>query len=351
MYDTHLVQAYIQIKKAYALANRSQGKLGTPVCQAILQASDELLSSKHEIKFAPEPLPSASGITLNTGINESIASRAEEILGGKPGQYQLVNPNDHVNLNQEITPLFNLSATLAILLALSELQTNLLNLERLLLRESLTLSRVLKVRVILADPSTTGQWGKRLNVFATAVEAVLNRLKESANTLIDLESSPENMSVAALTKGHSVNAETLALAHLAELTGFRLKETKVIYQNNLCQNIFIISDLLLIASALKDLALMLSKLASIAKMVNSGNLNENADTSKMKNAADLLVDSIKMSASLAISQNLSFTFLAQNEQLEGELLMPLLTNNLLGTIYLLQTAVLIITEKGLLSTS
>jgi aspartate ammonia-lyase len=69
----------------------------------------------------------------------------------------------------------------------------------------------------------------------------------------------------------------------------------------------------------------------------------------MKNAADLLADSIKMSASYAISQNLSFTFLAQNEQLEGDLLMPLLSDNLLGTIRILQTAVLIFTEKGLLS--
>ncbi len=333
MYDIHLVHAYLQIKKAYALANRSQGKIEAPVCRAIMQASDEILSQKYEIKFAPEPLPSVSGITLNTSINEAIATRAEEILGGKPGQYQLVNPDDHVNLSQEITPLFGLSARLAILLAVVELETHLLKLERLLLRESLTLARVLKFNFTTADQNTTAEWGKRLNVFATATETVVKRLKESANELTDQEHDT--------FKGASANIDQLVLGHLAEITGFRLKEPDHVWQNT-----FIISDLSLIASALKDLALILSKLASVAKMVNSVTLNDIADASKMKNAADLLADSIKMTACQAISQNLSFTFLAQNEQLEGHLLMPLLSENLLGTIHILQTAIFTFTEKG-----
>ena len=51
MYNKHLVQAYIQIKKAYALANRTQGKLEAPVCRAIVEASDEILSQKTSHKI------------------------------------------------------------------------------------------------------------------------------------------------------------------------------------------------------------------------------------------------------------------------------------------------------------
>ena len=164
-------------------------------------------------------------------------------------------------------------------------------------------------------------------MFATAVETVLKRVKESRSALIADRHSNEKLSTSATAKDESVDIESLALAHLAEITGFRLKEPDHIWQNNVWQNTFIVSDFMLIASALKDLALILSKLASVAKIVNSVTINEIAAASKMKNAADLLADSIKMSACLAIGQNLSFTFLAQNEQLEGDLLMPLLSEN------------------------
>ena len=343
MYDIHLIQAYLQIKKAYALANRGQDKIEAPVCRAIIEASDEILAQKHEVKFALEPLPSISGITINTSLNETIANRAEEILGGKSGQHQPVNPNDHVNLNQKTTTLFCLSAKLAILMSLAELETHLLKLERLLLRESLTLAHVLKVNFTVADQSTTAEWGKRLNIFASAAENALNRLKESAKTLIDQENSAYDMA-------NATNTDELALVRLTEITGFKLKKPDNIWQtNNVWQNTFIISDLSLIASALKDLAMIVSKLASVAKIVNSVTLSDIAEADKMRNAADLLADSIKMSACQAIGQNLSFTFLAQNEQLEGDLLILLLSENLLNTIHILQMAIIAFTEKGLLS--
>jgi aspartate ammonia-lyase len=336
------VQAYIHIKKAYALANRNHTGLEDSAFKKVLQAADEILSGNYQIKFVPEPLPTACCIALNNSINDALVVRSQELIGDSPR----ISAKEHINLNQENSIVFSLAAKLSVVLALAELQTNLLHLERLLRRESLTLSRVLKVNFIVADQSSTAEWGKRLNIFATAIETVLMRLKESVTAFVEPEHPLENLSLLA---AKSDNPDALVLAHLAELTGYRLKDEDYIGQNNVWQNTFIISDLLLIACALKDLALILSRLASVAKIVNSIASEENADSGDKQNVAKLLADGVKMSASQAISQNLSFTFLAQNEQLEGDLLLPLLNENLLTIIRILRAAVLTFTEKGLLS--
>jgi len=307
-----------------------------------LQAADEILAGNDKIKFLHQPLPTASGTALNNSINDALVMRSQELIG----ENQRISANDHINLNQESSYVFSLAAKLSVVLSLAELQTHLLHLERLLRRESLTLSRVLKVNFVVADQSSTAEWGKRLNIFATAIETVLTRLKESTNSLVELDNP-----LVIKSKDGSINdsLDALALAHLAELTGYRLRDADHFAQNNVWQNTFIISDLLLIACALKDLALILSRLASVAKIVNSIAYNENADASDKQNIAKLLADGVKMSASQAISQNLSFTFLAQNEQLESDLLLPLLNENLLTIIRILRVAVITFTEKGLLS--
>ncbi len=349
-----LIKAYLHIKKAYAQAHSKSEKLDGQICRAIVQACDEMLAQENNEQFIAEPLQSVSGITINTNINEVIANRAEEILGGKPGEYKRVRPNEHVNLDQEAFSLFFLSTQLAVLLALVALEPEILNLERLLRRDALTLAKVLKVAATKEAQSTTGQWGKRLNVFATDLEIAIRRIKESTNSLLADENAEKQNATSQSSSGQTVSLESqdpllmgkLMLQHLFANTGFKLKEDSL-QASNSGQSEFVVSDLAFVSSALKDLAIVLSKVAHIAKVAHAAQ-PENIEHDIPPTTIQIFADSLNMAAFQAVSNNLSLTFLAQCEQLENGMLMPLLSHNLLSTVALLQTIVVGFQRKGLL---
>ncbi len=342
-----LIKAYLFIKQAYSLANNKLAGLDGQISAAIAKACEEMSLENNRQQFIVEPLQSISGITINTNINEVIANKSAEILGGKPGEYKIVKTDEHVNLGQEAHSLFFLATQLAVLISLSKLEPEILNLERLLRRDALTLAKVLKVSATPNIQSTTGQWGKRLNVFATELEIAIKRIRESASTLqYNDNQERENPSIAKeADESQAIQKEMLC--QLTEITGFKLKEQDWQTAND-GQNEFVVSDLIFVSSALKDLATVLSKIAHVVKMAHSGPLSEDAEHLKSPDAIQAFSDSLHMVAYQAVCNNLSLTFLAQCEQLESGMLMPLLSHNLLSTIDLLQVIVVGFQRKGLL---
>ncbi len=332
--NSELLNAYLQIKMAYAMANAQSGQIDLTVSQAIIQACQEIVTGKIEAPFGTETLPLVSSTTFNTKVKELLAQRAGEILSHKSVDNQSVNLQTQVDLNQETEATFSLATRLSVLAAVSQLEPCIMNLERLLRREFLTLVKVLKVSFTQSSQATTAEWGKRLNVFAGAVETVLKRMKESQNVLIDRESAHyEDLPGRALPDNDPERIEKSMLKYLASATGLRLKQHDSVWQNT-----FVVSDLLLISGALRDLALILSKVASVALKVNPPD-----------SSAQFFAEGLKMAAYQVISNNLSLTFIAQSEQLEGGLLMPLLSHNLLTAVDLLRAATIAFTEKGLVS--
>ena len=85
------------IKKACARANLAAGTIRKDVSRAIEQACDEIIAGRLHDQFIVDPIQGGAGTSTNMNANEVIANRAIEILGGKKGDYTLVNPNDHVN--------------------------------------------------------------------------------------------------------------------------------------------------------------------------------------------------------------------------------------------------------------
>ena len=94
------VEAMVFIKKAAAKVNKALGLLDTKKADAIVAASDEILQGKLREWFVVDVYQAGAGTSHNMNINEVIANRAIEILGGKKGDYKLVNPNDDVNMAQ-----------------------------------------------------------------------------------------------------------------------------------------------------------------------------------------------------------------------------------------------------------
>src|SRR5688500_411146 len=94
------VDATVRIKRAAAITHRTTGRLEARLADAIIAAADEVLAGKHREHFVVDPYQAGAGTSHNMNVNEVLANRANEILGGMRGEYKPVHPNDHVNMAQ-----------------------------------------------------------------------------------------------------------------------------------------------------------------------------------------------------------------------------------------------------------
>ena len=96
----NFVKSFIMIKKAAAMANENLGVLPSQIANAIISSCDEILAGKLSDQFVIETLNSGASTAFNMNCNEVIANRALEILGKPKGSYEIISPNDHVNMSQ-----------------------------------------------------------------------------------------------------------------------------------------------------------------------------------------------------------------------------------------------------------
>jgi len=94
------IRAFVRIKRAAALANAQAGRLDARKTNAIVAACDEVLAGKHLDQFVVDVFHSGAGVSFHMNVNEVLANRANQILGGGLGTYEHVNPNDDVNMAQ-----------------------------------------------------------------------------------------------------------------------------------------------------------------------------------------------------------------------------------------------------------
>ena len=101
-----VIYALVLVKKAAAAVNAELGLLSKEKAQAIQQAADEVLAGRHDEEFPLVVWQTGSGTQSNMNVNEVLANRASELLGGERGQKRRVHPNDEVNLGQSSNDVF-----------------------------------------------------------------------------------------------------------------------------------------------------------------------------------------------------------------------------------------------------
>jgi len=112
--------AYGYVKKAAALVNADAGRLDRTLSQAIVVAADEVIAGELDEEFPLYVWQTGSGTQSNMNVNEVIANRASQLLGGRLGSKHPVHPNDHVNMGQSSNDTFPTAMHLATLLAVRE---------------------------------------------------------------------------------------------------------------------------------------------------------------------------------------------------------------------------------------
>lgn len=185
---SELIYALAAIKRACAVVNLNLGLLSAPKAQAIISAADEILSGNHPNEF---PLPvwqTGSGTQTNMNMNEVLANRASELLGGIRGVARLIHPNDEVNLGQSSNDIFPTAMHVAAVAGIRQrLLPALQTLHDALAEKAEHFSGLIKIgRTHLQDatPITLGQefsgYTAQLAISRAAIEAMLPALHNLA---------------------------------------------------------------------------------------------------------------------------------------------------------------------------
>jgi len=183
-----LLLALARVKRSCALVNGELGLLDTARVAALVQAADEVMSGVHDGEFPLSVWQTGSGTQTNMNMNEVLANRASELMGGVRGIERSVHPNDHVNLGQSSNDIFPTAMHVAASEALvSHLLPALGNLQATLLRKSREFSDIVKIgRTHLQDatPLTLGQeisgWVAHLDHADRGITHTLDSLTELA---------------------------------------------------------------------------------------------------------------------------------------------------------------------------
>jgi len=149
------------IKKAAAIVNARNKDLDPKIGRFIIKAADEVIKGKHDIHFPLKVWQTGSGTQTNMNVNEVIANRSIQMMGGKMGTKKPVHPNDHVNKSQSTNDVFPSAMHIAIAIKTKEkLLPSLKLLEKQLANKSREFKKIVKVgRTHLQDatPLTLGQ--------------------------------------------------------------------------------------------------------------------------------------------------------------------------------------------------
>jgi len=178
------IRVLARVKRAAALVNRSERRLSSELANAIIQAADEVLVGQHDDEFPLSVWQTGSGTQTNMNMNEVLANRASELIGGERGVQRKLHPNDHCNLGQSSNDVF--PTALHVVIALETKDKLLPSLHRLMLaidKKATQYASLVKMgRTHLQDamPLTLGQefsgYVAQLQLAATAIQSAQTNL-------------------------------------------------------------------------------------------------------------------------------------------------------------------------------
>src|SRR5687768_414522 len=257
-----LVRATIVIKLAAADANGALGRLPKETAGAISRAAREVLEGALRDQFLVDVYQAGAGTSHNMNANEVLANRAEEILGGRRGQYARVHPNDHVNMGQSTNDVFPTATRLAILIHHTALIDAARDFARALESHAARWKRVLKTgRTHLQDavPITLGQ---EFSGWAANVRVAIEDLEYAAARLHEL-----NLGATAVGTGLNAGTDftTAAIENIARETGFDVRPAANRFR--VTQSM---GDVSAWSAAMRRLALETAKIASDLRLLASG---------------------------------------------------------------------------------
>jgi fumarate hydratase class II len=182
-----LLRALALTKRAAAKVNQDLGLLAVEKAQAIISAADEVLNGDHPDEFPLAIWQTGSGTQSNMNMNEVLANRASELLGGERGMARKVHPNDDVNKSQSSKDVFPTAMHVASVIAVREdLIPSLLELTRTLAEKSRAYADIVKIGRTHLQDATPLTLGQEISGWVAMLEHNLKHIENSLPHLSEL---------------------------------------------------------------------------------------------------------------------------------------------------------------------
>ncbi len=341
------VQAQVWIKKAAALTHKETGRLDAKMADAIVQAADEVLARRHDDQFVVDPYQAGAGTSHNMNVNEVLANRANEILGGTRGDYKPVHPNDHVNMAQSTNDTIPTNIRLAALSQLPALEQAFEGLIKSLAAKGKEFDHIVKAGRTHLQDAMPIRLGQEFTAYAGSLTRALRRASQAADYLKDL-----GIGGSAVGTGVTVEPQYPALMnkHLKQITGLdvRVGEDRI----QLMQSM---GDAAAFSATLRGLAIDLSKIASDLRMMVMGPRTgiDEIKLPAVQPGSSIMPGKINPSIPEMVNQvcfqvmgcDTTVAIASEHGQLELNVMMPVIAHNVLLSMRILTSAVTVLDEK------
>lgn len=260
---TALIQALALTKRAAAKVNADLGLLSTEKAGVIIQAADEVLAGQHPDEFPLAVWQTGSGTQSNMNMNEVLANRASELLGGERGMARLIHPNDDVNKSQSSNDVFPTAMHVAAVIAIREqLLPQLGRLTETLNEKAQQFKDIVKIGRTHLQDATPLTLGQEISGWVAMLEHNLRHIEHSLPHLSELALGGTAVGTGLNT--HPEYAVRVA-RELAEIT-----EQSFISAPNKFEALATCDALVHSHGALKGLAASLMKIANDVRWLASG---------------------------------------------------------------------------------
>jgi fumarate hydratase, class II len=330
------------IKYASAKTNFELGLLGKRIVKAIEQASQEVMEGRWDKQFVVDIFQTGSGTSTNMNGNEVIANRANEILGSKRGAYRPVHPNDHVNLGQSSNDVFPSATYIAsVTLLQQKFLPALRDLHKALQDKGREFHSILKIGRTHLQDATPIRLGQEFGGYARQVELGIHRIQNAIKSLSELP-------LGGTAVGTGINTHPLfakkVIAIMNKKTGYRFSEAVDHFEAQGAKD-----ALVEMSGMLKIVAVSLIKIANDIRWLGSGprcgigeiHLQDTQPGSSIMpgKVNPVIPESLVQVCAQVIGNDSAITLAGLSGNFELNVMMPLITYNLLQSIHLLANAV------------
>ena len=257
-----IINSLAYIKKASAITNCEVGILEKKKAQAIVQACDEIIEGQFHNDFIVDPIQGGAGTSLNMNANEVIANRAIEILGGKKGDYTIVNPNDDVNCGQSTNDVIPTAGKMTSLHLLQNLKKQLLRLYDALNEKAKEFDHVIKMGRTQMQDAVPIRLGQEFKAYSVAIMRDIHRMDKAMDEMRTL-----NMGGTAIGTGINADENYLRriVPNLSEISGMEFIQAFDLIDAT--QNL---DSFVAVSGAVKACAVTLSKMSNDLRLMSSG---------------------------------------------------------------------------------
>jgi aspartate ammonia-lyase len=341
------IVAQVWIKKAAALTHRETGRIEARIADAIVAAADEVLDGSHREHFVVDPYQAGAGTSHNMNVNEVLANRANEILGGKRGEYKPVHPNDHVNMAQSTNDTIPTNIRLATLSRLDALVEAFEGLRDAFAAKGREFDGIVKAGRTHLQDAMPIRLGQEFTAYAGSIDRSIRRVREAADYLRDL-----GIGGSAVGTGVTVEKEypELMVGHLRGITGLELRVGADRIQ--LMQSM---GDVAAFSAALRVLAIDLSKIASDLRLMVMGPRTgiDEIKLPAVQPGSSIMPGKINPSIPEMVNQvcfqvigcDTTVSIAAEHGQLELNVMMPVIAHNVLLSMQILTSTATVLTDR------